>query len=180
MTFPSLRVRRERGYTLIEVLVALIVMMFGLLSLAQVMARASHADMEAFQRSEAITLLQDMVDRINLNRKNAALYVGDYIPTGAAEDCTVPVAQVDRDACEWQNLLRGVSTLDGQSNIGAPLAARGCITATADPDVDVVAVAWQGVVPTDQPLSACGQNAFDQEANRRVSSTVIQIATLGT
>jgi type IV pilus assembly protein PilV len=136
--------------------------------------------MEAFQRSEAMTLVQDMVDRINLNRKNAALYVGDYIPTGAVEDCTVAVSQVERDVCEWRNLLRGVATLDGQSNIGAPLAARGCITATPDPNVYVVAVAWQGVVPTDQPLSACGQNAFDQEANRRVSSTVIQIATLGT
>jgi len=172
--------RAHRGYTLIEVLVAIIVMAFGLLSLARAMARASHADMEAFQRSEAITLVQDMVDRINLNRKNAALYVGDYVPAGAAEDCTVAVTQVDRDACEWRNMLRGVSTLDGQSNIGAPLAARGCITVTPDPNVYVVAVAWQGVVPTDQPLSTCGQTAFDQEANRRVSSTVIQIATLGT
>jgi type IV pilus assembly protein PilV len=177
MTFRS---RHDRGYTLIEVLIALIVLAFGLLSLARAMARASHADMEAFQRSEAMTLVQDMTDRINLNRRNAALYVGDYVPSGATEDCSGAATQVDRDACEWRNLLRGVATLDGQSNIGAPLAARGCITATADPNVYVVAVAWQGVVPSDQPSSACGQNAFDQEANRRVSSTVIQIATLGT
>jgi len=42
-----------------------------------------------------------------------------------------------------------------------------------------VAVAWQGVLATEAPDSACGANAFDAEANRRVFSTVIQVATLG-
>jgi type IV pilus assembly protein PilV len=180
MTRASPRSRLERGFTLIEILISLVVLAFGLLSLARGMARASHSDMEAFQRSEAITLVQDMVDRINLNRKNAALYVGDYVPAGAVEDCTAAANQVEGDACEWRNMLRGISTRDGQSNIGAPLAPRGCIVATPDPNVYVVALAWQGVVPTERPFSSCGQDAFDNESNRRVYSTVIQIATLGT
>jgi hypothetical protein len=34
-------------------------------------------------------------------------------------------------------------------------------------------------VPTAAPLSPCGQDTFDKEANRRVFSTIVQIATLG-
>jgi hypothetical protein len=35
------------------------------------------------------------------------------------------------------------------------------------------------VKPTAAPNSDCGENAFDREENRRVFSTVVQIATLG-
>jgi type IV pilus assembly protein PilV len=82
------------------------------------------------------------------------------------------------DQCEWTNKLLGVDTRDGLRKIGAPLATRGCITSPA-PNIYIVAVAWQGVLPTAAPDSVCGQGVFDQEANRRVFSTTLQIATLG-
>jgi type IV pilus assembly protein PilV len=87
------------------------------------------------------------------------------------------VKTVVRDRCQWTNLLQGASVVDGGRSIGAPIAARGCITSPA-PNVYLVAVAWQGIVPTAPPPSDCGVGAFDREANRRVFSTVVQIATL--
>ena len=70
--------------------------------------------------------------------------------------------------------------LDAKSEIGAPLAARGCVFITA-PNIYVVAVAWQGVLPTDAADSPCGREAFRaaNEKTRRVCSTTFQVATLG-
>ncbi|HET9337590.1 MAG TPA: type IV pilus modification protein PilV [Casimicrobiaceae bacterium] len=175
---------RTHGYTLIEVLIALVVLTFGTLALARMLARAGDAELEAVQRTQAMALAQDMVDRINLNRVRAADYIGTYVPGADAEECEVgPDAQADpaktvlRDRCQWTNLLQGAAVVDGGRSIGAPIAARGCITSPT-PNVYLVAVAWQGIVPTAPPPSDCGVDAFDREANRRVFSTVVQIATL--
>ena len=171
---------RERGFTLVEVMIAMFVLGFGLLALARVLARASSAELEAIQRDQAMAIAQDFVDRVNLNRRNATAYVGDYVPSGPVEDCTDAAfnTQALRDQCALRNLLRGASTYEGTKTIGAPFAARACVTSPAA-NVYVIAVAWQGVVPTAAPDSACGEGEFDQEANRRVYSTVVQIATLG-
>jgi type IV pilus assembly protein PilV len=174
--------RAARGFTLIEVLVALVVLAFGVLSLARLLARAGEAEIEAVQRTQAIALAQDMVDRINLNRRNAAQYIGDYVAGSRPQQCASAAdpatPAVDRDRCEWTNLLQGAMVLDEGRPIGAPLRARGCVTNPA-PNVYVVSIAWQGVVPTDAPDNTCGEGAYDREANRRVFSTVTQIATLG-
>ena len=169
----------EAGFTLIDVLISVFILAFGMLALARVMAQSSLSEVEASQRSQAMMLVQDMSERINLNRKNAVAYVGSYSATwgpGGGADCS-GLTGVNADVCEWQNLLAGSTTLDGTSAIGAPIAARGCVISPAT-NIYVIAVAWQGLVPTTGSDSACGTNAFDREENRRVFSTVVQIATL--
>jgi len=163
---------------MIEILIALVVLAFGMLSLARGIARSSQQEFEAYQRSQAMELAQEMVERIESNRKQASQYIGDYVPDAQPQDCSVAPNLVARDQCEWTNKLLGVDTHDALLNIGAPIAARACIINPA-PNIYIVAVAWPGVLPTGAPDSACGQNQFDQEANRRVFSTTLQIATLG-
>jgi type IV pilus assembly protein PilV len=168
----------QRGFTLIEILIALLVLAFGMLALARGMGRASQAEMEAWQRAQAMLLAQEMADRINDNPRQAAQYVGEYVPGARVEDCAGAQGQLAIDACEWRNRLLGDDVRDGGAPVGAPLGARGCVSNPA-PNVYRVEVAWQGVLSTEAPDSACGAGAFDREENRRVFSTVLQIATLG-
>ena len=174
--------RRARGFTLIEVLIALIVMAFGLLSLARVLGRSAQEEMEAYQRTQAITIAGDMAARIANNSKQAAAYVGDYAPDAVTEDCTAlpPDDLVERDRCEWRNRLRGIDILDAGRGIGAPIGARGCVLNPA-PNRYVVAIAWQGLIATEASDSPCGANQYGvaNERTRRVFSTTFQVATLG-
>jgi type IV pilus assembly protein PilV len=167
---------------MIEVLIALVVLAFGLLALARVLGRSAQEEMEAYQRTQAMTLAADMASRITNNPKLAAAYVGDYAPDANAEDCGALDAAdvVGRDRCEWRNRLRGVDVLDEGRGIGAPLGARGCVL-NPSANVYVVAIAWQGLLATEAADSPCGANAFGatNEPTRRVFSTTFQVATLG-
>lgn len=166
-----------RGFTLIEVLIALVILAFGLLALARVHANASLTEVEARQRTQAMALVAHMTSRIDLNRRHAAAYVGEY-GGELQENCPALATQVERDVCDWQNQLAGVGTQDGARNIGAPMAAMGCIVST-EPNVYVVAVSWLGLVETGAPTGPCGSGNFANEATRRTFSSVVQIATLG-
>ena len=168
----------SRGFTLLEVLIALVVLAFGLLALARAQAGASVSGIEARQRVQAMAIVQDMVDRINLNRKNAVSYVGEFTPETSSA-CALELTQALRDICEWKDVLAGAETMDGTRTTGAPMAALGCIT-NPEPNVYVVAVAWQGMVDSGAALNPCGDGDYSSAAQRRAFSTVVHIATLGT
>ncbi|UCG98260.1 MAG: type IV pilus modification protein PilV [Burkholderiales bacterium] len=179
--------RSSRGFTLLEVLIAVVVFAFGILGLARMQLKTSLASTEAVQRTQVIQLVQDMVDRIASNRRDADAYVrADEIEaSGPVEDCTLVAAGAARDLCEWTNLLRGAAAADTGTQLGSALGARGCIrplTDGAGTTIErsyVVSVAWQGLVPTAAPDNDCGQGQFDEESKRRVYSFTLRIANLG-
>lgn len=181
--------RSGGGFTLLEVLIAIVVFAFGILGLARMQMKTSLASAEAMQRGQVIQLVQDMVDRIASNRSNADAYVqaNEIEASGPAEDCTAVAAGAPRDLCEWTNLLRGVAAADAGTGtqLGSVLGARGCIrqlTNGAGTTIErsyVVSVAWQGLVSTAAPESDCGEGQFDEEPKRRVYAFTLRIANLG-
>ena len=64
--------RPTAGYVLLEVLVTIVILVFGLLGLAGFQLRTSVAEHEAYQRVQGLILVQDMTERIYANRANAA------------------------------------------------------------------------------------------------------------
>jgi type IV pilus assembly protein PilV len=178
----------DKGFSLIEVLVTIVILVIGLLGLAGLQIRALSSQMESYQRSQALILLNDMADRINNNRANAAAYVTTTPLGNGYGSCTATGAGSAADLCDWNNELLGTAETQGtNNNVGAMIGARGCvyqITAAASgvPGQYLVAVAWQGLNPTAAPAILCGKgsgsNYGGNDALRRVVSLPISIATL--
>ncbi len=178
----ALHPANSRGFSLIEVLVTIIILMIGLLGLAGLQARALTAQMESYQRSQALILLKDMASRIEANRKNAAAYVTTLNPAASCPAAGATVAS--KDLNEWCNALLGAAEVQGAAKVGAMIGAQGCITQTIAPATGVsaqylVAVAWQGLNSTAAPSITCGQNQFGaNDALRRVVAIPVNIADL--
>lgn len=171
------RKHAQRGSSLIEVLVAMLVVAFGMLGLVGLQARTAVTSLEGYQRTQALVLLGDIAQRINLNRANADAYVAEDI--GAVEPGACPAAPAaQRDLCEWANLLRGAAEQQAGTKMGAMQAARGCIARIAARQY-LVSVAWQGVQASGPSTVACGEGDYAQENLRRGVSVVVQIADLG-
>jgi type IV pilus assembly protein PilV len=173
----------ERGATLIEVLVTIVILTIGLLGAAALQVRMQLAQAESYHRSHAVLLLQDMVDRINANRNDAL----NYVTTGAlgagnkVQDCG-GLDGAALDLCEWHNALLGTaeSTAGGQQ-AGGMIDARGCITnvVATMPREFVVAVTWQGMAPTVAPASTtCGHGLYGNEQTRRALVAHVTIGCL--
>lgn len=175
---------RQRGATLIEILVSLVILMVGLLGLIGLMVQSQRAQLESYQRVQALLLVQDMVARITNNRTAADCYqlVGDLTATSTAPTaaaCAVgsanQKARATQDLGDWQNLLAGAAESSGSSKVGAIAAARGCITKDATTGIFQVSVAWQGIDTVGAPPAgiACGQGQYGNEISRRAVSVTV-------
>lgn len=179
---------RQTGFSLLEVLITIVIIAFGLLGLAGLQVKVQNAEMESYQRAQALLLMKDMVERITANRVNAAGYVSaSTFGTGDGQpgDCIALAAGAARDQCEWSNALKGSSEKSGATSIGAMIGARGCIleiqapnpaAGLCTPGVYEVQVSWQGMQNTVAPIKTCGQGQYGNETLRRVVSTQVAVA----
>ena len=180
----------ESGVSLVEVLVAMVIVAIGLLSLVVLHGRLHVLQVESYQRSQALVIINDMASRISLNRNAADAYVtGAADPIGAGMVCPAgPAAsRQEADVIEWCSTLQGAAeSLDGNA-VGAMLGARACVENVAAGDY-LLTVAWQGMSPLSAPPASvgCGANLYDgagespcvDDLCRRVVTTVVRIATL--
>jgi type IV pilus assembly protein PilV len=180
----------QHGTSLVEVLVTLVILAFGLLGVAGLQAKMSLAEMESYQRSQALLALAEMTERMSANPAQAANYViAGTIGTGDTQplDCTTVAAGPTRDLCEWSNSLKGQSETNSGTPVGGTIGAVGCITqvqaintalGACSAGIYQVSVAWQGLNPTRQPALACGLGSYGpSEANRRVIAATVTVGT---
>lgn len=188
----------QRGATLVEVLITMVILLVGLLGLVALQARLQVAQIDTYQRAQAALLLSDMAQRIASNRINAQLYVttpkgeATAIGTGTAscDALTRTNERVQNDLREWCKLLQGASEYTVDSKLGGLLGGRGCVEPITAGREYRISVAWQGLssVPdlgaSNTLGSQCGIGAYDGGTAcsagtcRRVITTAVRIANL--
>lgn len=180
-SLPNYSPGKQQGFSLIEVLVTIVILVLGMLGMAGIQARAVNLEYESYQRGQAILLLEDMVGRINSNATNVAGYVTTGVGTGDEDtDCTSG-EQAAKDLCEWGKLLKGASEATSATNkVGAMVNGLGCIRQGSTANQYYVSVAWQGLGETVRPVDDCGHGStlFRSDMSRRVVSAVVQIPSL--
>lgn len=167
----------QRGAAMMELLIAMLVIAFGVLGFVGLQAQTALSQIEGYQRSQALILINDISARIALNRTNAAAYVVTDIGTTNPGSCAAAATQAAKDLCEWSLLIQGAAEVQGTAKLGAMTGARGCISSPAANQY-LISIAWQGVQATGASANTCGQNAYSSENMRRTVTTVVQIATL--
>lgn len=127
---------RPRGFSIVEALVALVVLSIGMLGIAALYVESLRAGRSAIYRTQAVNLATDMADRIRANRlagSDYRLLAGATPPT--APGCAPPTPIVctrtqlaQDDVARW---LQAISTaLPGTAAGGTPA---GTITVTGVP-----------------------------------------------
>ncbi len=95
--------KRVQGFTLIEVLIALVIMSVGMLGIAGLYVHSMQAGRTSLFRHHAVTLAGDVADRIRANPTAAAAYAGAGADNNCIDggiDCT-PAQMASNDILIW-------------------------------------------------------------------------------
>jgi type IV pilus assembly protein PilV len=95
---------QERGFSLIEVLVSIVVLSGGLLGVAALQVTGLRVGQSSFYRAQAAQLATDMADRLRANAGEARtcqLALDAPTPVGPTTTC-------GRDLAEWRGRLRAL------------------------------------------------------------------------
>lgn len=110
---------RESGFTMIEVMIAVVIVSFGLLGFAGLLTKAIQDNRVAYMRSQATILAYDITERMRANR-NAAISGGYTIAMGSNAAGTTLAAL---DTQDWKGNLAsllpggdGAVNVDGNGN----------------------------------------------------------------
>lgn len=105
---------RTEGFSLVEVMIALLVLSIGLLGLAALQTTGLRFTQQSYQRTQAVILSYDMFDRIRANQEGKLL--GEYdtvaagsIPSVALNKCTAGTCtsseMADWDIANWNTTI---------------------------------------------------------------------------
>ncbi len=163
-----------RGFSLIEVMVTVLLLCLGLLGVFGLQSRTTRLELEAYQRSQALTLAREMESTIRASRAEAAAYASDalssqtgavYVGASTSLDCSAPAITAQASLCAWGQALAGDRETADALAVGAMTAARGCLIRPPAPEANALAdlyvvVVWRGVdeaapLPDDALTNLC-------------------------
>jgi type IV pilus assembly protein PilV len=167
-----LKLRKQQGMSFLEVIIALVILVTGILGAVAMQATAKQGSFDAMQRSLASSLAQDIIARMRANAPlaNPDLTLNGYarddygsVLDGAGDRCDVApgcnsIDMIANDMYEWElALMGGDVTLDGK-NAGGLIGAAACISQSlVDSNEYTIIVSWQARTgTTDSANNTCG------------------------
>lgn len=144
---------KQKGMTFIEVLIALVIMVTGILGAVAMQATAKKGSFDAMQRSLASSLAQDIVERMRSNNPAVlADYIGkdygdslDAVPPkrcNKSDNLCTTTEMVTNDRYEWELALMGADVKNGTNNAGGLVNSGACIA--VDNGAVTVVITWEG------------------------------------
>jgi type IV pilus assembly protein PilV len=103
-----------RGFTLVEALVALVILSIGLLGVAGLQLTSLRANTSSTYRSQATFLAYDIADRMRANRQEAL--AGSYISAFGAALPSSPATLAETDLVAWKTRVTNGSLLPVGAN----------------------------------------------------------------
>jgi len=116
--------RNQKGFSMIEVLVTIVIVSFGLLGIAGIIVNSLKSTHSSYARTQATILSNDIIDRMRANRTTAETTNSPYnLAIGTdASGTSIPAT----DLAEWRATL--ASTLP--SGTGSVAVVSGKVTVT--------------------------------------------------
>ena len=133
---------RAAGISMVESLVALVVISVGMLGIAGLYMSSLQAGRSANLRVQAVNLASDMSDRIRANKDGLVAYNMAAGGTGISHICTTltactPAAVAENDLFVWSNAVKAA----------LPVGATGAVTfldnPNKEPDMYTITVRWR-------------------------------------
>ena len=110
--------RRAGGFTLLEILVAMLILAIGLLGVAAMQLRGMQYSHDAYLRTQISMLAYDIADRMRLNVAAAASYTGNYtVPTTAPGGCAPAAVTATNDLACWHRQVYDALPPGSRANI---------------------------------------------------------------
>jgi len=144
--------QQQLGVTLIEVLITIVIMAFGLLGVVLMQTISLKSNHEASQRHSAINLSNDIITRMqSVPLANLSEYNKDSDNVSSANDCTLGSKcsvsnKIKSDLWQWKQLLANSSSL---------VNAAGCISINEN-QIQVI-ISWDGIGKAkNSSTTSCG------------------------
>ena len=109
-----MKIKKQSGFSLIEVLITLVILSFGLMALAYLQLRSMQLNHGAYLRTQIQVLTYDMVDRLRANRTEAMTTSNYQLalatePPEPATNCNALICSENQmaqfDLYEWRQYL---------------------------------------------------------------------------
>jgi len=153
----------QRGLTLVEAMIALLVISVGLLGIASLQLTAMNQNASSLNHSQAVWYAYEMSDRIRANLTAFATYHGIDTNTAYSQDCTssacTPAQMASADAADWATMLGNLP--GGRGTVNLANAADGLIV-TVMWDDDGTGATGTGCDPANTSDLTCYRVAVTQ------------------
>ena len=198
---PTFSLAKQRGFTLLEILISFFVLSIGLLGIISLTTLSKSTQHQALQRTRAIAMANDLLERIRSNPGGIETYAlrnrsnplgNNSTPTPSQIFCThsTPCSTEKKalqDLWNWERMLDGnqvtkPTNSGGRLNTSGLIFPSACINFEPLPGKDrtgvvSVIIQWRGLTKLSQVLTNSDNSCAAMSSIENAYSRTIEVTT---